>query len=99
MNVSKGETGMKPTRDGQRAIERWENAVKAVERADRELRSAECELANASTELAKWLKPEDAKPGEVFSAVAKMVESVLISRKKYGTPARIRTRLVSDGAA
>lgn len=50
--------------EGARRIERWEQAKKSLERAKSAVNSAECELANATNDLAKWMLPEDAKPGE-----------------------------------
>lgn len=53
-----------PTRDGVDKIERWKATRERVERLKRELNGAECEEANAEIDLARWLLPEDAKPGE-----------------------------------
>ncbi len=50
----------------QKLVERWERAVNAVDRAKNDLSREECELSNAQTALAKFLTPENAKPGETF---------------------------------
>jgi len=50
--------------EGARLIERWEQSKKGLERAKSAVNSAECELANATNALAKWMLPEDVKPGE-----------------------------------
>lgn len=50
--------------EGTRLIKRWEEAKRDVERAKSRVNSAECDLLNATNDLAKWMLPEDAKPGE-----------------------------------
>lgn len=54
----------KASPEGERRIKRWEEAKKHLERAKSTVNSAECELANATNDLAKWMLPEDTKPGE-----------------------------------
>lgn len=50
--------------EGRRLIDRWTAADKELRSAQSRLNSAECEAANAKQAMAKWLLPEDAKPGE-----------------------------------
>jgi hypothetical protein len=52
------------TSEGTRLVKAWLGAQDEVERAKSRLRSAECDLANTQKALAKWMLPEDAKPGE-----------------------------------
>lgn len=56
-------------------VARWRAAKDRLEAAKRDLNAAEVGLTNATNELAKWLTPEDAKPGERFSV---WVEGILI---------------------
>ena len=54
----------KATMEGAELIKRWERAKRSLEQAKSAVNSAECELANAANALAKWMLPEDVKPGE-----------------------------------
>lgn len=58
---------MEVTSDGERLIKAWLGAQESVQRAKSNLNGAECDLSNTQEALAKWLIPEDAKPGEKFS--------------------------------
>lgn len=50
--------------EGERLIKQWLSATERLERAKSEKNSAECDVVNAQNALAKWLLPDDAKPGE-----------------------------------
>lgn len=50
----------------EKLVGRWRAAKQQLEEAKRQLTGREMELTNATNELARWLTPEDAKPGERF---------------------------------
>lgn len=50
--------------EGKRLIELWLTARNRVENLDMQRSSAACDVLNAEAALAKWLAPDDAKPGE-----------------------------------
>lgn len=52
------------THDGEQHIKAWLSAQERLQRAKDELNRAQCDLANSTNALAKWILPEDAKPGE-----------------------------------
>jgi hypothetical protein len=52
------------TADGSRLISEWLRAQESVERIRESLSSANSSLRHSEEQLAKWLIPEDAKPGE-----------------------------------
>lgn len=52
------------TREGSRLIATWLAASESLERARSSVNRASCDLANAEAALAKWLMPDDMKPGE-----------------------------------
>lgn len=64
--AKEGPTGT-VTADGQRLIERWTHAIAAWDDLKRQENQVWCEVQNAKNALAKWLKPEDAKPGETYA--------------------------------
>ena len=49
---------------GRDLIENWLQAQEGLARAKRAVNGAECAEANAHSALAKWLKPDDMRPGE-----------------------------------
>lgn len=55
---------MDVSRDGDKLIKDWLHAQRRLEGAKREVNSAECDLLNSTNALAKWMLPDDAKPGE-----------------------------------
>lgn len=52
------------TGEGTRLVKAWLDAQERLRRAERDRNSAECDLKNSANALAKWMLPEDAKPGE-----------------------------------
>lgn len=52
------------TSEGKRLIERWLSAQNELEHCKSRVNSAECDLSKSQRDLAKWLLPDDAKPGE-----------------------------------
>ena len=50
--------------EGQRLVARFLSAGEEVRTAQQDQRRAEAELSNAEQALAKWLMPDDMKPGE-----------------------------------
>ena len=53
--------------DAEHLINSWLNAIEGEKQAKRGLNKAECDVANTRMALGKWLMPDDAKEGEVFS--------------------------------
>lgn len=52
------------TSEGKRLIDQWVRSRDHVAQLKRQLNSAECDMMNNHNALAKWLLPDDAKPGE-----------------------------------
>lgn len=52
------------TREGENLVRNWLTSQEHVRQQRSALNSAECDEANCHSALAKWLIPEDAKPGE-----------------------------------
>lgn len=52
------------TSEGTRLVKDWLGAKERLEKLKREVTRAECDLSNTQTALAKWMLPQDAKPGE-----------------------------------
>lgn len=52
------------TRDGQHHIKAWLASIERYEQTDRERDRARHDKDNCAKALAKWMLPEDAKPGE-----------------------------------
>lgn len=50
--------------EGERLVKAWLSETEMLERARGEVRRRECDLANSANALAKWMLPDDAKPGE-----------------------------------
>lgn len=52
------------TSEGERLVKAWLDAKQEVDRTKSHLNRAECDVTNTQNALAKWMLPEDAKPGE-----------------------------------
>src|SRR5262245_32254675 len=52
------------TSEGTRLVQAWLAAQDRLRRANSEVVTAECDVSNSQSALAKWMLPEDAKPGE-----------------------------------
>ncbi len=52
------------TSEGARLIKEWLAAQESLENARRVLSARECDLSNTKIALARWMLPQDAKPGE-----------------------------------
>ena len=55
------------TKNGESFVTAWKEAQKAVSKSKHILNRDETALANAEIRLGKWLRPDDAKPKELFS--------------------------------
>ena len=53
-----------PTDKGKRLINSWVAAQDRLVRAKSEVNGAECDVSNTRNALARWMLPEDVKPGE-----------------------------------
>ena len=77
----------------------WESSIERLNAVNNEINYAKCCLANNTNELGRWLVPEDAKVGEVFSiwiagkmlSVEKIADSGLGDFKVSWRQEKVRT--------
>lgn len=50
--------------EGSTLVKNWLGAQERLRRAESEVVSAQVDVANSARDLAKWMLPDDAKPGE-----------------------------------
>lgn len=79
------------TRDGRRVVEDWLANQAELEAARRVVMQRETDVASAAVAVAKWLLPDDAKPGEKI-AVWYLDSLIQAEVMPHGTPPKITLR-------